>query len=168
MQTRRVSQQFGHHSDFGSYRIPKEYDDVSVGSRSTFKRARRVDPLEGISLTQGQRQAAMIYRQAVEHVTAGIGMGPLPWGRDVQNRLGSPYSGSGLGPQERALSAADWLRRASVAIPAACQPHGVLACVVVAGWSLRSYDRWRRWTDGNGAVELRTALEACARAFGTL
>lgn len=154
------------HSDLGSRRIPRVVEDIAEGSRNTVKRARRCDPLDFMDLTQPQRHAAVIYRQAVQHIQAGVGMGPLPWGRD--NRNSGPYSGLSLGPQERALSAAEWHRRASLAVPVACQPNGVLSVVVIGEWSLTRYDRWREWREGRGMRELRAALDACAKVFGTI
>src|SRR4051812_40710794 len=111
-------------SDFGSeilapatgelrYAIPIEIEDVAVGTRATVRRAKRADPLNRVDgATTGMRVAAAIYRQALEHVGDGRGMGPMPWAAE---RVQETRRGDGLGvallPQERAISAAEWLRR---------------------------------------------------------
>ena len=149
-------------SDLGSERIPRVIDDIADGSRATVKRARRADPLDRIELAPEQRQAARIYRQAVQHVAAGRGMGPLPYGRDVAP-TGGP--GANLCAQERALSAAEWHRRGVQAMGLAAA-QGVIHWVIIVELPLSAYDATRKWREGRGAAELRAALERLAAAYG--
>lgn len=156
----------GPRSDLGSGKIPKEIDLIAGATAfSVVKRARTVDRLDGIPLTQGQKHAALIYRQAVMHIEAGIGMGPLPYGRDLVASGG--FTGDALWAQQRALSAADWYRQATNTIPRETGETGVVKRIVIDEWSLNQYDRWRRWTDGKAAIEFRDALGKLARVYRT-
>ena len=138
-------------------------EDVAVSPTAITRRARRADPLDAIDMTPGQRQAARIYRQAYEHADAGRGMGPLPYGRD------SAFSSTGgvwLAPQERALSAADWLRRGYQAIGLAAS-QGVVHWVVIVGHPLHEYDGIRKWRRGTASAQLKSALERLSEEYGT-
>lgn len=163
----RKSPADGPKSDLGSGRIPKEIDTIAGATAfATVKRARRVDPLLGLSLPQGHYHAALIFRQAVEHIEAGIGMGPLPYARDFV--AGSSDQSMRLWSQQRALSAADWHRRGVQAMGhIATSGIGVVTAIVLAEWSLTRYDRFRAWTEGRGATELRAALTNLSREYGT-
>lgn len=134
---------------------------VELDAKAPMRRVRRVDKLDTLPLEPEQRQAARIYRQAVEHVSAGKGMGPLPWGRDVAGGTGPSIW---LGPQERALSAADWQRRGMVAM-------GVVATVGVVQWAvieergLWDFDDLMGWTHGRSSVTLHAALDRLVVAY---
>jgi len=143
-----------------------EVEDVAVGTRGTVRRARLADPLTRIlAVTTGMRLAASIYRQAVEHVGAGRGMGPLPWAADRVEEHRRGIEGPALLPQERAASAAWWHRRGSQAMGLAAA-EGVVHWVVIAGLRLRDYDAVRRWRDGTGCVQLVVALGQLAKEYG--
>jgi hypothetical protein len=146
--------------DMGSPGIAVVVEHVAVGTRSTHPRARRADPLNRVAeCTDAHRTAAAIYRQAVEHVEAGRGMGPMPWASD---RVQEARRGDGLGvallPQEAALSAAEWHRRGVQAMGLAAS-QGVVNWVVLRGGALSAYDAERKWREGRGKVELLAALE---------
>jgi hypothetical protein len=144
------------------YGPPVDIDDVAEGANRVIKRARRADPLDKMQLDPAHRQAARIYRQAVEHMEAGMGMGPLPFGRDV---LSGGDGGARLTPQERALSAAVWVRRG-------VQAMGLAASETVINWSLirglplGAYDSTRRWREGTASQMFKAALERLAVAYG--
>lgn len=149
--------------DMGSPGIAVVVEHVAVGTRSTHPRARRADPLNRIAeCTDGHRMAAAIYRQALEHVEAGRGMGPMPWAAD---RVQEARRGDGLGvallPQESALSAAEWHRRGVQAMGLAAS-QGVVNWVVVRGLPLAVYDETRRWRKGTACGQLVDALERLA------
>ena len=153
--------------DTGSPAVAVVVEDVAEGTRSTIKRARRADPLNRVDgCTAGMRTAAAIYRQAVEHIEAGRGMGPLPYAAD---RVQQPRSGAGISvalfAQERALSAADWHRRGvgAMGLPAS---QGVVHWVIIAGLPLASYDETRRWRKGAARAQLLGALARLAAAYG--
>lgn len=153
--------------DMGSRAIPVVVEEIAVGTRSTHPRARRADPLNRVDgCTSGMRTAASIYRQAVEHIEAGRGMGPLPYAGD---RVQEHRRGDGLGvelmAQERALSAADWHRRGVQAMGLAAS-QGVVHWVVVAGLPLASYDETRKWRKGTACGQMLAALERLAGAYG--
>ena len=129
-------------------------------------RARRADPLARVDgCTAAMRMAAATYRQAVEHIEAGRGMGPMPWASD---RVQEHRRGDGLGvelmAQERALSAADWHRRGVQAMGLAAA--GVVDWVVIAGRSLGEYDATRRWRKGSARMQLFGALGRLTTAYG--
>ena len=152
----------------GEFRYARaiEVEDVAVGTRGTVRRARLADPLTRIAaVTTGMRLAASIYRQAVEHVGAGRGMGPMPWAADrvQEHRRGS--EGPALLPQERAASAALWHRRGSQAMGLAAA-EGVVHWVVIAGLPLGEYDKVRRWREGTGCAHLVAALTRLAKEYG--
>jgi len=151
--------------DMGSPAVAVVVEDVAEGTRSTIKRARRADPLNRVDgCTAGMRTAAAIYRQAVEHIEAGRGMGPLPYAAD---RVQQPRSGLSVAlfPQERALSAAALQRRGvdAMGLPAS---QGVVHWVVIAGLPLASYDETRRWRKGAARAQLLAALARLAAAYG--
>ncbi len=148
-------------TDLGSNRIPRVVEDIAVGTRGTFKRARRADPLAGVEgVTQSMKTAAAIYVQACEHVEAGRGMGPMPWAAD---RVGSDRN-AGLLAQERALSAAEWRRRGKAAMGEQCE-HAVV-CVCVDGMPLVQYDAVRKWRKGSGRAVLLAGLVILAEEYG--
>ena len=137
-------------------------EEIAKGSAGAFKRARRASPLEAIAeCTGAMLMAARVYQQAYEHVQAGKGMGPLPWGRDV------PISGRGgvMFHQERALSAAAVLRRGVQAMGQAAS-GGVVHWVVIEGGTLASYDAHMQSRRHSGRDELLNALERLAEAYG--
>ena len=127
-------------------------EDIAEGVRKTVKRMRRVSPLERLTLPPGCYNAAILYRQAWEHVSAERGMGPMPWGRDVGSRGSSEQV---YGPM-RALSAAEWLRRGYQAMGQIAS-GGVVYWVVIAGLPLCEYDTTRQWREGRGMIELGVA-----------
>ena len=152
--------------DMGSPGIAVVVEHVAVGTRSTYPRARRADPLNRVAeCTDAHRTAAAIYRQAVEHVEAGRGMGPMPWASD---RVQEARRGDGLGvallPQEAALSAAEWHRRGVQAMGVAAS-EGVVNWVVLRGGSLADYDEMRRWRRHTARDQLVAALERLAAAY---
>lgn len=156
-------------SDFGTGAFPVVVEEVAVApnSRATFKRARRADPLDRVAdATPGHKLAASIYRQAVEHTVAGLGMGPMPWAAD---RVQEGRRGDGLGvsllPQERALSAAEWHRRGVQAMGLAAS-EGVVNWVVIRGGTLADYDEVRRWRRHTARAHLLAALDRLAEAYG--
>ena len=151
-------------SDFGSAAIPKIIDDVHLSPSTVVKRARRADPLARLDLPASSAQAALIYRQAVQHIAAGIGMGPMPWARE-RDGGGSFGLAVNMLPQERALSAADWYRKGVQAMGLAAA-EGVVHWVVIAELPLANYDAMRKWRKGRGRAELIAALERLAIAFG--
>ena len=151
-------------SDFGSPAIPKIIDDVHLSPSTVVKRARRADPLTRLNLPASSTQAALVYRQAVQHIAAGIGMGPMPWARE-RERGGSSGVAVEMLPQERALSAADCHRKGVQAMGLAAA-GGVVNWVVIAERPLADYDATRKWRKGRGMVELIVALERLAMAFG--
>ena len=153
--------------DTGSRRIPVVVEDVAVGVRATIKVARRADPLNRVDgCTAGMRTAAAIYRQAVEHMEAGRGMGPMPHAADrVQEHRRGDGVGVELLHQERALSAADWHRKGVVAMGLAAS-QGVVHWVVVRGCGLAHYDEVRRWRKGTAKGQMLPALERLAEAYG--
>jgi len=149
-----------HGTGFGP---PVVIEDVAVSPVVSIRRARRADPLDAIDMTPGQRQAARIYLQAHEHIGAGRGLGPLPFGRDV------PFSSTGgvwLAPQERALSAADCWRRGCQAMGLAAS-EGVVNWVVIKGFPLHEYDAVRKWRRGTASAQLKAALQRLSEAYGT-
>lgn len=160
-------------SDFGSvivdpatgecrFALPITVETIAIGTRGSAKRARRADPLARIEgLTAGMRAAAAIYRQAVEHTAAGRAMGPMPWAAD---RVMHSRSGVALLAQERALSAATWVRRGVEAMGLQAA-HGVVEWVVICGWSVRSFENNAGITHGAGTRRLLVALEALAEAY---
>lgn len=153
--------------DTGSPGIEVVIEQVAIGTRSTHPRARRADPLNRVALcTDAHRTAAAIYRQAVEHVEAGRGMGPMPWAAD---RVQEGRRGDGLGvallPQESALSAAEWHRRGVQAMGLAAS-QGVVNWVVVRGLPVTSYDEVRRWMRHTAVKQLVAALDRLAGAYG--
>lgn len=147
--------------DTGSRAIPVDVEHIAVGTRSTMPRARRADPLARVACcTPGMRAAAAIYRQALEHVQAGRGMGPLPLAAErVQNGRGG-----GLLAQEAALTAAVWYRRGVQAMGLAAA-QGVVQWVVIAGLPLEDYDATRRWRRHTSRAQLVAALERLAVAY---
>jgi hypothetical protein len=149
------------------YAIPITVEEVAEGTRATVRRARRADPLNRVDdCTAGMRVAALIYRQAIEHVEAGRGMGPMPWAADrVQELRRGDALGVTLLPQERALSAAEWHRRGVQAMGLAAS-QGVVNWVVVRGLPLTAYDATRKWREGRGKLELLAALDRLAGAYG--
>lgn len=139
-------------------------DEIAEGSRGTIRRQRVVDNLEQLDLPLPERHAAMLLRQAWEHVRAGLPLGPVPWGREEARTA----SGGRLWAAEGALSAADTLRRGLDAVGHHAMDHGVIPWVVFAGLSLASYERARGWrTHGKARVELLDALERLSDAYGT-
>jgi len=152
--------------DMGSLAVAVVVEVVAVGTRDTIKRARRADPLNRVDgCTAGMRTAAAIYRQSVEHIEAGRGMGPLPYASDgVQEHRRGDGTGVELMAQERALSAADWHRRGVQAMGLAAS-QGVVHWVVVAGLPLASYDETRKWRKGTGCGQMLAALERLAGAY---
>lgn len=153
--------------DMGSPGIAVVVEHVAVGTRSTYPRARRADPLNRVAeCTDAHRTAAAIYRQAVEHVEAGRGMGPMPWAAD---RVQEGRRGDGLGvallPQEAALSAAEWHRRGVQAMGLEAS-EGVVDWVVIRGGTLADYDEVRRWRKGTARGHLLAALDRLAEAYG--
>ena len=151
----------------GEFRYARaiEIEDVAVGTVGTVRRARLADPLVRIgAVTTGMRLAASIYRQAVEHVEAGRGMGPMPWAADrVQEHRGS--EGPSLLPQERAASAARWYRRGLQALGLVAA-KGVVHWVVIAGLAPVDYDADRRWRKGRATKQLVAALGRLAVEYG--
>jgi hypothetical protein len=142
--------------------IPIIVEDVAVGTRGTVKRARRADPLDAIDgVTAGMKMAAAIYRQASEHVDAGRGMGPLPFARDMAN-MGH---GAGLLAQERAITAADWLRRGSASFGSAWA-EWLVCSVVVDGVPLTVCAVKLRRRRHTARAHLLAALERLAVAYG--
>ena len=138
-------------------------EEIAKGSAGAFKRAKRADPLSAVSdCTDAHRKAAAVYRQAYEHVQAGKGMGPMPWGRDA---VGGRSGGPRLHAQERALSAAEYHRRGVQAMGAAAA-GGVVWWVVIEGQSLASYDARMKWRRHTGRGQLLAALDALAREYG--
>lgn len=150
-------------SDLGSEAIPREFDDVAIGSRHIVKRARRADPLDRIDLTDGQRSAALLWRQAFQHHANG-----LPWKLPdaVRERRADDSLRMALWPQERALSASTAYRRGQEVMGEAAY-NGAPQFVVIQEWSLAQYDAYREWREGTGKRELKIALDKLARAFGT-
>lgn len=134
---------------------------VELDAKAPVRRVRRVDKLDTLPLEPEQRKAARIYRQAVEHVSAGKGMGPLPWGRDVAGGTGPSIW---LGPQERALSAADWQRRGMVAMGIVATA-GVVQGVVIEGFGLEDVEGVLGWRHGRAKTELRAALDKLSVAY---
>lgn len=151
-------------SDFGSAAIPKIIDDLHLNPNTLVKRARRADPLVQLDLPGSLAQAAIVYRQAVQHIAAGIGMGPMPWAREREHG-GSSGVAVELLPQERALSAADCHRKGVQAMGMAAA-EGVVHWVVIAERPLADYDATRKWRKGRGMAELIAALERLAMALG--
>jgi len=174
MSKRHKTQAAPSSSDFGSvivnpetgefrYAVPVEVDDVAVGIRATVKRGRRREAWEGVKgLTPGMHQAALAYRQAWEHLSAGRGMGPMPWGAD---RVGGTAAGVVLLAQERGLSAADVHTRGARAMGLVAS-QGVVQWVVIEGRALGAFDARQRWRKGMGAAQLVEALELVAGAYG--
>lgn len=149
-------------SDYGSPAIPITIDDVATGTRSTVKRARRADPLTTVDgCTPSMRAAASVFRQAVEHVDAGLPMGALPWAAD---RVSHSHGGAGLLAQERAISAAEWCRRGTGAMGA--RGTHVVLCVAVHGMSLVGYDAMMCWRKGGGKSVMLASLSALADEYG--
>lgn len=150
--------------DTGSRAIPVVIEHIAVGTRATHPRARRADPLNRVAdCTDAHRTAAAIYRQAMEHVEAGRGMGPLPWAAERAARGGG--SAVAMLPQEQALSAAEWHRRGVQAMGLAAA-EGVVNWVVVRGLPLGDYDGLRRWRKGVACMQLVAALDRLAEAYG--
>jgi hypothetical protein len=149
------------------YAIPITVEEVAEGTRATVRRARRADPLNRVDdCTAGMRVAALIYRQAIEHVEAGRGMGPMPWAADrVQELRRGDALGVTLLPQERALSAAEWHRRGVQAMGLAAS-QGVVNWVVVRGLPLGEYDATRKWRKGTACGHLLAALDRLSDAYG--
>ncbi len=135
---------------------------TAIDTKAPVRRVRRCDPLDTLPLEPEQRQAARVFRQSVEHVAAGKGMGPLPWGRDLTGR---PGSGMWLGPQERALSAADWYRRGIQAMGLAVA-SGVVQWAVIDERGLRAYEMIKGWRHGLAMVTLTAALDRLAGEYG--
>lgn len=148
----------GRESDLGTGRRAVVIEEIASGSAGTTRRARVADPLDRLDLTQQQRQAARIYRQASAHVAAGRGMGPMPYGRDAQGDNGV-YGA--LCAQERAITAADWLRRGVQAMGLAAS-EGVVHWVVIAELPVTEYDAIRRWRRHTARAQLVAALERLA------
>lgn len=141
--------------------LPVVVEEIALTPSTTTKRARRCDPLDAIRLTDAHRCAAVVYRQAFEHVQAGRGMGPLPWGRDAPG-MGSSER---MPAQMRALSAAVMYRRGVQAMGlAACE--GVVNWVVLRGLPLCDYDATRKWRNGAAKAQLEAALERLAGEYG--
>jgi hypothetical protein len=149
------------------YAIPIQVEEVAEGTRATIKRARRADPLNRVDgCTSGMKVAALIYRQAIEHVEAGRGMGPMPWAADrVQELRRGDALGVTLLPQERALSAAEWHRRGVQAMGLAAS-QGVVNWVVVRGLPLTEYDVVRKWQRHTARGMLLAALGRLAGEYG--
>ena len=151
----------------GEFRYARaiEIEEVAHGTVGTVRRARLPDPLVRIgAVTTGMRLAASIYRQAVEHVGAGRGMGPLPWAADrVQEHRSS--EGPALLPQERAASAARWHRRGRHVMGWEAT-KGVVQWVVIAGLAPVDYDADRRWRKGRASKQLVAALGRLAVEYG--
>ena len=148
-------------SDLGSPALAVVVEDIAVGTRGTFRRARRREPWEGIAgLTRGMHQAALTFRQAFEHCAAGMGMGPLPWAAD-RGRAGS---GMFLWQGERAITSADHYRRC-VLVMGLTGTH-VVTAVVLFGDTLAETDRRMKWRNGTASVQLLAALGAVARKYG--
>lgn len=142
--------------------VPLVVEDVAVGVRATVKRGRRREAWEGVKgLTPGMHQAALAYRQAWEHLSAGRGMGPMPWGAD---RVGGTGIGVALLAQERGLSAAAVHTRGVQAMGLAAS-QGVVNWVVLRGGSLADYDEMRRWRRHTSREQLLAALERLAAAY---
>ena len=145
-------------ADLGTGRGPLVVvEEIALTPSVTTKRARRCDPLDAIHLHVSQKCAAVIYRQAWEHVEAGRGMGPLPWGRDM---MGS--GGERMPAQMRALTAAVMYRRGWDAGGSA----PVVSWVVLWGRSLATYDAGKQHREGLGKMELEASLELMAREYG--
>ena len=134
--------------------------DLKAGTRVVERVLRVADPLDKIVMEQRQRQAAMVYRQAWRHGAAGIGFGPLPWGRDAPSSMSS---GEALLPQERALSSNDRLRRCQEALG---EFRVVVDCVVLRELPLAAVaegmQRGHRWA----RAQLDAGLDAMATEFG--
>jgi hypothetical protein len=143
--------------------VPLVVEDVAVGVRAIVKRGRRREAWEGIkSLTPGMHQAALAYRQAWEHLSAGRGMGPMPWGAD---RVGGTGAGVVLLAQERGLSAADVHTRGARAMGLVAS-QGVVQWVVIEGRGVEAFDVARQRRKGQAGVELVEALSRAAEAYG--
>ena len=137
-------------------------EDVAVGTRGTVKRARRADPLDLIDgVTPGMKMAAEIYRQACGQVEVGRGMGPLPFGRDVPG-LGN---GAGLLPQERALSAAMWVRIGNASFGSSWA-EWLIVEMVIKGASLTDCAQKLRRRKYTARAHLLVALDRLALAYG--
>ena len=154
---------FGPTDAHGRTYRPVAIMEIAESPTSTVKVARRGDLLDLMHIPQGHRLAGRIYRQAVEHMEAGKGMGPLPFARDVAGDSGVLVW---LAPQERALSAADWHRRGVEAMGQA-SAQGVVNWVIVRGLPLVDYDATRQWRKGTASAQLRAALERLAAEYGT-
>lgn len=138
-------------------------EDVAVGTCGTVKRARRADPLDAIDgVTAGMKMAAAIYRQASEHVDAGRGMGPLPFARDIAHH---GTGGAILLPQERAITAADWLRRGSTSFGSA-SAEWLVRNVVVQGVPLTACAAKLRRRTRTARAHLLVGLDRLAVAYG--
>jgi hypothetical protein len=151
--------------DTGSRAIPVVVEDVAVGVRSTMKVAKRASPVPRMDgVTRGMHLAAERFVKAVEHMDAGLGMGPMQAGAE---RVQEPRRGDALGvsllPQERALSAAQAHAVGAAAIGQAAYP--VVWDVVVVGMTLAAYDAKRRWREGTARGLLFPALERLAEAY---
>lgn len=145
--------------------VPLVVEDVAVGVRATVKRGRRREAWEGVKgLTPGMHQAALAYRQAWEHLSAGRGLGPMPWAADRVADLRHDGLGVTLLPQERALSSSEWHRRGVQAMGLAAS-QGVVNWVVLRGGSLADYDEMRRWRRHTAREQLLAALERLAAAY---
>lgn len=150
--------------DTGSHAIAVVIEHVAIGTRATHPRARRADPLNRVALcTDAHRTAAAIFRQALEHVEAGRGMGPLPWAAERAARGGG--SAVAMLPQEAAMSAAEWHRRGVQAMGLAAA-EGVVNWVVIRGGALADYDGLRQWRKGLACEQLVAALDRLAEAYG--
>lgn len=107
------------------------------------------------------RTAAAIFRQAVDHIEAGRGMGPMPWAAD---RVSGSCGGVALLAQERAIGAAEWYRRGVGAM--GTRGTHVVLCVAVHGLSLAGYDAMMRWRRHGGRAVLLAALTELAEEYG--
>lgn len=134
-------------------------DDIAAGSRATVKRARRCEPLDRIALAPEEKAAAVLLRQAWEHMHSG-----RAWlMADVAREPSRSRDAMPLLPAERAISAAEAYRRGIAAIGSG---RRVVQFVVLDGNSLRAYDAWRQWRESRGCDELRAALARLAVAYG--
>lgn len=152
-----------HTPDHGSPRLAVVIEDIAVGSAATIRRARVADPLDRIATLEPQhRAAARIYRQAAAHVAAGKGMGPLPYGRDHPPTNGAYGL---LCAQERAVTAAEWLRRGTHAMGVRAAT-GIVAWVVLNEQPLDAWDAGWRLRKGTGSADLLDALGKLAAEYG--
>lgn len=140
---------------------PLVVDRIATGSRGTVARSRVADNLDVLDLPVPERHAAIILRQAAEHLSSERGLGPVPWGAEPVH-AGS--CGTALRPQERALTSATAYRLGVGAVGA---DWDLVQWVVLAGRGVRAFERHKGWRNGRAKSVLLEVLARLAEVYGT-